>query len=378
MRQETAAVHVGVEKDQAYNSVITPIYASSTFRFDGVGRNKGYDYTRSGNPTRSALEENLAALEGGTFARATCTGMAAITATSFLLRQGDHVVAGHDIYGGTYRLFETVCPQLGLSFSFVDMRDLAAVQAAIRPETRMIWIETPSNPLLNVIDIEAVVALAREQGAITCCDNTFLSPYFQRPLDLGVDISLHSTTKYLNGHSDVVGGVLITKREDLAERIGYYVNALGLGNSPFDAWLVLRGVKTLGPRMEAHQRGAQAVARFLETHPRVRRVYYPGLESHPDHELAKRQQRGFGGMVSFDLDIESLDANTFFSRLRFFALAESLGGVESLVEQPWTMSHGSMSEEARLAAGISEGTVRLSIGIEHPDDLVEDLAQALA
>ncbi|GAB4257569.1 MAG: cystathionine gamma-synthase [Thermoleophilia bacterium] len=368
---------MGVAKDTAYNSVITPIYPSSTFAFDRVGENKGYDYTRSGNPTRTALEENLAALEGGTFARCTCTGMAAITVVLFLLRRGDHVVAGHDIYGGTYRLFETVFPQFGVEFSFVNMGDEAAVRAAVRAETRMLWIETPSNPLLNIVDIAAMVDIAGEHGLLTVADNTFLSPYFQRPLDLGVDIVLHSTTKYLNGHSDVVGGVVITKRDDLAERLGYLVNALGLANSPFDAWLVLRGVKTLGPRMEAHQRGAAALARFLAGHPKVMRVYYPGLEDHPGHELAKRQQTGFGGMLSFDLDVDALEPDVFFERLRFFSLAESLGGVESLIEQPWTMSHAAMSEAARRAAGISPGTMRVSVGIEHPDDLVEDMEQAL-
>src|SRR5680860_335900 len=317
MRRDTSAVHTGVAKDATYNSVTTPIYPSSTFMFDRVGLHRGYDYTRSGNPTRSALEENLAALEGGTFARATCTGMAAVTSALLLLSQGDHVVAGHDIYGGTYRLFETVLPRFGLTFTFVDVRDEAAVRSAIRPETRMLWIETPSNPLLNIVDIAAMVAIAQEHHLVTVADNTFLSPYFQRPLDLGVDVVLHSTTKYLNGHSDVVGGVVITSREDLGEQLSYLVNAIGLANSPFDAWLVLRGVKTLGPRMRAHEAGAGAVARFLQEHPRSLRTYYPGLEDHPGHELAKRQQTGFGGMVSFDLDMRALDPDSFFSRLRF-------------------------------------------------------------
>jgi cystathionine gamma-synthase len=376
MKPETAAVHVGVDKDRTFNSVTTPIYPSSTFRFDSVGEHRGYDYTRSGNPTRTALEESLAALEGGTFARATSTGMAAVTAALFLLEQGDHVIAGHDIYGGTYRLFDTIFVRFGVDFTFVDMRDEQAVRAALRPQTRMVWIETPSNPLLNVVDIALMAAIAHGHGALAVCDNTFLSPYFQRPLDLGVGLVIHSTTKYLNGHSDVVGGAVITADENLTAQLSEIVNSLGLANSPFDAWLVLRGIKTLGPRMEAHQRAAFAVARFLEGHPRVARVYYPGLESHPDHELAKRQQKGFGGMVSLDLD-PSVDADLFFSRLRYFQLAESLGGVESLAEQPWTMSHAAISEESRRAAGISPETVRLSVGIEHPDDLVEDLARAL-
>ncbi len=377
MRKDTAAVHVGVAQDTAFNSVTTPIYPSSTFAFDRVGETRGYDYTRSGNPTRTALEQNLAALEGGTFARATCTGMAAVSTALFLLSAGDHVIAGNDIYGGSYRLFESVMPRFGLTFSFVDMRDETEVRAAIRSETRMLWIETPSNPLLNVVDIAAMVAIAREHGLITVADNTFLSPYFQRPLDLGVDLVLHSTTKYLNGHSDVVGGVLITSRDDIGQEISHLVNSMGLANSPFDAWLVLRGVKTLGPRMRAHERNAAAVARFLKGHPKSLRTYYPGLADHPDHELAKRQQTGFGGMVSFDLDVDAINPDEFFSRLRVFILAESLGGVESLVEQPWTMSHAGMSEEARRAAGISPGTMRLSVGIEDPEDLLHDLAGAL-
>ncbi len=377
MRRETSAVHTGVDKDAHYRSVTTPIYPSSTFRFEEVGRIPEYDYTRSGNPTRAALEENLAALEGGSWARATATGMAAVTAVPLMLEQGAHIIAGHDIYGGTYRLFDSLLPRFGVSFSFVDMRNLDQVRAAIRPETQLIWIETPSNPLLNIVDIAAVAELAREAGLLTAADNTFLSPYFQRPLELGVDIVVHSTTKYLNGHSDVVGGAVITGREDLAERLGFVVNTAGLAGSPFDAWLVLRGVKTLGPRMEAHERNAAAVAAFLRQHPKVARVYYPGFADHPDHELARRQQSGFGGMVSLDLDTDRIEPTDFFGRLRYFALAESLGGVESLAEQPWTMSHASMPERARREAGISEGTVRLSVGIEHPDDLLEDLGQAL-
>jgi len=377
VRRETKAVHTGVAKDQTFNSVTTPIYPSSTFRFDEVGVHRGYDYTRSGNPTRSALEENLAALEGGTFARATCTGMAAVLTALLLLRQGDHLVTGNDIYGGTYRLLESYIPRLGIETTFVDMRDLDAVRAALRPSTRMLWIETPSNPLLNIVDIEGLVAVGRERGLLTVADNTFLSPYFQRPLDMGVDVVVHSTTKYLNGHSDVVGGVIICRRDDLGEELSGIVNAYGLGQSPFDAWLVLRGVKTLGPRMEAHERNALAVARFLDAHPRALRTYYPGLPAHPGHELAGRQQTGFGGMVSFDLEADQAGINDFLTRLQLFTLAESLGGVESLVEQPWTMSHAAMSEESRREAGISPGTIRLSVGIEDPEDLVDDLLQAL-
>ena len=377
MERDTSAIHTGVAKDGTYNSVITPIYPTSTFRFDGIDAHQGYDYTRSGNPTRTALEENLAALEGATRAWALCSGMAAVTAALLLLRQGDHLVAGRDIYGGTYRLLESVAPDMGIACSFVDTRDVGEIEAAVRRQTRMLWIETPSNPLLNLTDIEAVVALARAKGLLTVADNTFLSPYFQRPLDLGVDVVLHSTTKYLNGHSDVVGGVVMTSRDDLGDRLGLLVNTLGLGQAPFDAWLVLRGVKTLGARMRAHEQNAQVVARFLAGNPGVTRVYYPGLQDHPGHRLARRQQTGFGGVVSFDLDTGRLDPAAFFSRLRLFALAESLGGVGSLAEQPWTMSHAPLSEEARLAAGISRGTVRLSVGIEDSKDLVDDLRAAL-
>ena len=375
---QTLAVHAGVYKDTTFNSVTTPIYPSSTFAFERLGVTKGFDYTRSGNPTRAALEENLAALEGGTKAWATCTGMAAGTTLLFLLRQGDHLITGHDIYAGTIRLLSQVAPQMGVDVSFVRMRDPDEVRRAIRPATRAVLIESPSNPLLNLVDIAAVTRIARDHGLFSIVDNTFMSPYFQRPFDLGADIIWHSTTKYLNGHSDVVGGAIVVREERFAERIGFLVNALGTACSPFDAWLVLRGIKTLGYRMEAHQRNALAVARWLEGQPAVGRVYYPGLESHPDHGLARRQMLGFGGMVSFDLDLDRVPLERFFSRLRLFCLAESLGGIESLVEHPWTMSHSSIPEETRRAGGISPATIRLSVGIEHPDDLIADLSRGLA
>jgi O-succinylhomoserine (thiol)-lyase len=377
MKFETRAVHVGVNKDAAYNSCITPIYPSSTFYWDDLETNRGFDYTRSGNPTRKALEENIAALEGGIDCKATCTGMAAITTALHLFEPGDHIIAGHDIYGGTYRLFADVFTGLGYRFSFVNMGDPANVKAALTDQTKGIWIETPSNPLLNLVDIEAITAIAKEAGCLTIADNTFLSPYLQRPFEYGVDVVMHSTTKYLNGHSDVVGGCVVTRHEKQQERIAYIVNALGLGCSPFDAWLVLRGVKTLGPRMEAHQRGAMALARMLDEHAAVEHVYYPGLESHPQHELAKRQQSGFGAMLSFDIQGGRPKAEKFFKKVTLFALAESLGGVESLVEYPETMSHASMTAAARREAGISEKTIRVSVGIEHPDDLVADMRQAL-
>jgi O-succinylhomoserine (thiol)-lyase len=376
MHFQTRCVHTGVAKDASFNSVITPIYPSSTFYWEDLSKTKGYDYTRSGNPTRRALEENLTALEGGLDCRATCTGMAAITAVLHLFRPGDHIIAGHDIYGGTYRLFDAVFSQYGLKFSFVRMGDLNNVRKAVTPETKCIWIETPSNPLLNLVDMEGLARIAREAGAITIADNTFMSPYFQRPFEFGVDIVLHSMTKYLNGHSDVVAGCVITKTQEHAEKISYVSNALGLGCSPFDAWLVLRGVKTLGPRMEAHQRGAMALAQFLSEQPEVARVYYPGLSDHPQHALAKKQMTGFGGMLSFDVKGGRPVAERVMMKTKLFSMAESLGGVESLIEYPETMSHASISVEARREAGITENTLRVSVGIEHPDDLIADMRQA--
>lgn len=377
MQFQTRCVHTGVDKDPAYNSVITPIYPTSTFYWDDLQSHRGFDYTRSGNPTRSALEENLASLEGGTQCRATSTGMSAIAAIMHLFGPGDHIIAGHDIYGGTFRLFHDVYAARGLQFSFVDMGELDNIRDELQPNTKAIWIETPSNPLLRVVDIAGIVEVASEAGAITVADNTFLSPYLQRPLELGVDIVMHSTTKYLNGHSDVVGGCIITRDDEHSEQISYMVNALGVACSPFDAWLVLRGLKTLGPRMEAHQRGAMAVAELLAAHPRVETVYYPGLPTHPQHALAKKQQDGFGAMLSFDVRGDRSDVERIVAGLELFYLAESLGGVESLVSYPETMSHASMNLQARRNAGISERTIRVSIGIEDPADLVADMQQAL-
>ena len=303
--------------------------------------------------------------------------MATFTTLAFLFKTGDHIITGNDIYSGTMRFLNTVLTPMGVTTSFVNMRDADAVRKAIRPSTKAVLIETPSNPLLNIVDIAAVMAIAREHGLLSIADNTFMSPYFQRPFDFGVDIIVHSTTKYLNGHSDVVGGAIIVREAKLAERVAFLVNACGTACSPFDAWLVLRGVKTLSYRMEAHQRNALAVARFLNEHPHVKKVYYPGLETHPGHVLAKKQMKGFGGMVSFDADLERVKLDVFVKRLKLFSLAESLGGVESLVEQPWSMSHSSISEQDRIAGGISPATVRLSLGIEHPDDLIADLRSGL-
>ena len=377
MKIRTSSVHTGVYKDKSYNSVTTPIYLTSTFYFDALGKNKGYDYTRSGNPTRTALEENIAALEGGIGCSATATGMAAITAVLFLLQTGDHVVTGDDIYGGSYRLFAKVMTKMGISFSFINMRDLSAVKAAIRFNTKMIWIETPSNPLLNIIDLDGVIGLARKKKILTVVDNTFLSPYFQKPFAFGADIIVHSTTKYLNGHSDVVGGAIVYRTKELEEKTRFLVNALGVSESPFDSWLVLRGVKTLAQRMETHQENALAVAQFLEGHKHVKKVYYPGLKSHPQQALIKKQMKGFGGMLAFELDTKKVNLNKFLKNLKYFSLAESLGGVESLIESPWLMSHASMGETALKASGITKETVRVSIGIEDKSDLINDLAAAL-
>jgi O-succinylhomoserine (thiol)-lyase len=373
----TKSVHTGVYKDGTFNSVTTPIYPTSTFYFDALGKNKGYDYTRSGNPTRKALEENIADLEGGVGASATATGMAAITAVLFLLNSGDHVVTGDDIYGGTYRLFDKVMTKMGITFSFVNMRDLKAVQKAITSKTKMIWIETPSNPLLNIIDLDANIKLAKKHKLISVVDNTFLSPYFQRPFDFGADIIVHSTTKYLNGHSDVVGGAIVYREKALEEKVRYFVNALGVSEAPFDAWLVLRGIKTLAYRMEAHQRNALRVAEYLEAHKYVKKVYYPGLKSHPQRELIKKQMKGYGGMLAFELDTKKVSPDKLFSKLKYFSLAESLGGVESLIEHPWSMSHASMGEAGLKKSGITKETIRVSLGIEDAEDLIADFDQAL-
>lgn len=373
----TKSVHTGVNKDSSFNSVITPIYPTSTFYFEAIGKNKGFDYTRSGNPTRQALEQNIAAIEGGVGCSVTATGMAAITAVMFYLKPGDHIVTGDDIYGGTYRLFNAVLRPMGFDFSFINMRDHKAVKEAIGPKTKMIWIETPSNPLLNIVDIEAITKLGKSKNCLTVVDNTFLSPYFQSPLEFGVDIVVHSTTKYINGHSDVVGGAIIYANKQVEERGRYLVNALGVSEAPFDAWLVLRGVKTLTYRMQAHQDNALKVAQFLEGHKNVKKVYYPGLKSHPQQALIKKQMKGFGGMLSFELNTKKVDLNAFYKKLKYFALAESLGGVESLIESPWFMSHTSMGEAGLKASGITPETVRVSVGIEAAEDLIEDLGQAL-
>ncbi len=371
-------VHGGVYKDEIYNSVVTPIYPSSTFYFEGPGQTSGYDYTRTRNPTRVALEENLAGLEGGAGCTATSTGMSAISSVLHLLPENAHIVAGNEIYGGTFRLFNQVMPKRAMQVTQVDMGDLDAVRSAIRPETRAIWIETPSNPLLNLTDIVAITEIARAHDLLTVADNTFLTPYLQRPISLGVDLVVHSTTKYLNGHSDVVGGAIVAATAELAEEVAAICNALGTTCSPYDAWLVLRGVKTLSVRMKAHEENGLALAQFLDQHPLVEKVYYPGLPSHPHHALACRQQSGFGGMLSFDIKGGEVAAQKLIAALKIYSFAESLGGVESLIEHPATMSHAAMTPEGLAAAGIGPGTIRLSAGIEAPADLIADLTQGFS
>jgi len=380
-RLGTRCVHAGVQPDPAYGAVMPPIYQTSTFAFRDVCTNAGFDYTRSGNPTRAALEEALALLEGGSGATCTSTGMSAVTLVLNLLPRGSHLLCTVDCYGGTFRVMEHARTASGLEVSYVDLSDLAAVEAALRPDTRLVWIETPSNPLLRLTDIRAVAALAAAGGALTVVDNTFLSPVLQRPFEHGADLVVHSTTKYLNGHSDVVGGAVVAApgRTALVQRIQSMANLLGISQSPHDAFLVLRGLKTLLLRMRAHEVGAAAVAAFLAAHPAVARVHYPGLADHPQRELVLRQQDGFGGMVSFELrDGHRARVDHVLRALRWFTLAESLGGVESLVAHPASMTHASMTPAARQRAGITDGILRLSIGVEAPEDLIGDLEQALA
>lgn len=376
MKFSTRAIHVGQEADPATGATIVPIYQTSTYTQDAVGEHKGFDYSRTINPTRLALEKQLASLEGGAHGYAFASGMAATAAVLNLLSAGDHAVVTDDLYGGTYRLFTRVLERYGLEFTYVDMSDADAVRAAIRPNTKLFWIETPTNPLLKLIDIAAIASM-RTRGQIVAVDNTFATPYFQQPLALGADVVVHSTTKYIGGHSDVVGGVAIANDDAIADVIKFHQNAVGGVPGPHDAWLTMRGAKTLALRMQAHARNAQAVAEFLEAHSEVDRVYYPGLPSHPQHALAKRQMSGFGGMVSFVLKGPPSRGLDFAHRLRYFSLAESLGGVESLICHPARMTHGSIPKEDRERRGVTDGLLRLSVGIEDIEDLLDDLRSAL-
>jgi cystathionine gamma-lyase/cystathionine beta-lyase/cystathionine gamma-lyase/homocysteine desulfhydrase len=373
----TDAIHVGQEPDPATGAIIVPIYQTSTFVQEELGKHKGYEYARTANPTRAALERNLAALEHGRFGLAFASGMAAINAVMTLFKAGDHIVAGHNLYGGTFRLFERVLRDSGLSFSYANTCRLEEVERSFTPTTRMLYIETPTNPVMEITDIAAAAKLAHEHKVLLAVDNTFMSPYFQRPLELGADIVIHSTTKYLNGHSDGVGGAVILNDADLAARLKFIQNAAGAILGPFDSWLVLRGVKTLAVRMERHNSNGLAVARHLAGHPKVKKVHYPGLPSHPQHELAKKQMTGFGGMLAFETG--SLEnARTVLKSVRLCSLAESLGGVETLISHPATMTHASVPPEERQRLGITDGLVRISVGIEDVEDLLADLDQALA
>lgn len=379
----TRVIHGGQAPEPATGAVMPPIFATSTFRQESPGVHKGLDYGRSHNPTRWALERCVADIESGGAAFAFASGLAAIAAVLELLPAGSHIVAGDDMYGGTYRLFERVRRQsAGHVFSYVDLADPGALAAALRPETRMVWVETPTNPMLKLADLGAIAALCGARGILSVCDNTFASPIVQRPLECGFDIVVHSTTKYMNGHSDVIGGVAVVggeaRHQELGEQLGFIQNAVGAIQGPFDSFLVLRGIKTLALRVERSSANALALARWLEQQPKVRKVHYPGLESHPQHALALRQMHGFGGIVSIDLATDLAGARRFLERCEVFTLAESLGGVESLIEHPALMTHASIPAERRTELGIGDGLIRLSVGIEHLEDQREDLRRALA
>lgn len=373
---DSLAIHAGQAPDPTNGAIMTPIYLTSTYVQSGPGEHKGFEYSRTHNPTRNALEACIAALEGAKHGMAYASGLAATDNLMHLLDAGDHVVVGDDVYGGTFRIFDKVWKRSGLTFSFVDLSDPKAFEAAIRPNTKMLWLETPTNPMLKLFDIEQLCATARVRGITSVVDNTFMSPYFQKPLSLGADVVTHSMTKFINGHSDVVGGFTATSRDDLHERLRFLQNAVGAVLGAMDSFLVLRGVKTLHVRMERHQENAAKIVDFLSQHPLVERVTWPGMETHPQHELATRQMSGFGGMVTFVMKGGLERARTFLRTTRLFACAESLGGVESLIEHPAIMTHASVPAETRQKLGIHDGFIRLSVGIESAQDLVDDLAQA--
>ena len=375
-RFDTVCIHAGQVPDPSTGAIITPIYQTSTYVQDALGVHKGYEYGRTHNPTRAALEGNVAAIESGREGFAFASGLAATRAVMTLLQAGDHVVVTDNTYGGTYRLFEQVLRKGSLDFSYVDTSDLEALEAAFQPNTRMLFMESPTNPVLRVTDLAAASALARARGVAVVVDNTFASPYVQRPLELGADMVLHSTTKFLNGHSDSVGGIVVATREDHIEWLRFVQNAEGAILGPMDAWLVLRGTKTLPLRMERHNLNAQRIAEYLEAHPKVELVHYPGLTSHPQHALAARQMKGFGGIIAFRMGTLER-ARSVLNHVRLMALAESLGGVETLISHPASMTHGSVPSERRMALGVTDDLVRVSVGVEDVEDLVEDLAQAL-
>jgi len=375
-RLGTRAVHAGQVPEPLSGAVMTPIYQTSTYIQEGIGKHKGYEYARTDNPTRQALERNVAALEGATHGFAYGSGLAALDVLLKMLKSGDHVVCGENLYGGSHRLMERIYARFGLQFSFVDSRDIRNIEAALRPETRMIYCETPTNPMMQLTDLRAVGDLTQAHGYLFAVDNTFATPIFQRPLEFGADVVLHSTTKYLNGHSDMVGGLLLTRRDDLAEQFGFIQNAAGAVPGPMDCFLALRGTKTLPLRMRQHDANGRVVAQWLADRKDVQRVYYPGLPSHPQHELAKKQMSGFGGMISFDVG-DAARARRIAERTRIFALAESLGGVESLMGHPASMTHASVPQAMRDSMGLTDSLLRLSCGIEDVEDLIADLDRAL-
>ena len=373
----TRAIHVGQEPDPLTGAVTVPIYPTSTYVQQGIGEHKGYEYSRVSNPTRTRLEENLAALEGGRAARVFASGMAAINAVTTLLKSGDHVICGNDLYGGVPRLFNQVWADFGLEFSYVDTSEAGQVERSMRKNTRMVYVETPTNPLMRLSDIRAIAAICRRRKTELIVDNTFMSPYFQQPLALGADMVVHSTTKFLNGHSDGLGGVVVCSKPEQAEKLAFMQKAAGAILSPFECWLVLRGVKTLAARMEQHDRSGRIVARFLAEHKRVKNVFYPGLPDHPQYELAKQQMSGFGSMITFETGSLN-NAKKMLKKVRVCSLGESLGGVETLISHPATMTHAALGEKGRKAIGITDGMVRISVGIEDVEDIVDDLDRALA
>ncbi len=373
----TRAIHAGQEPDPLTGAVNVPIYLSSTYVQQGIGEHKGYEYSRVSNPTRTRLEENLASLENGVAAKVFASGMAAINAVASLLKSGDHVVCGNDLYGGTPRLFNQVLSQYGLEFTYIDTTNTENVGRAIRKNTRMVYVETPTNPLMRLSDLEAISKTCRRKKVELVVDNTFMSPYFQQPLALGADMVIHSTTKFLNGHSDGLGGVVVCSRPERAAQLAFLQKAAGAILSPFECWLLLRGVKTLAARMEIHDRNGRVVADFLAQHRKVKKVFYPGLSEHPQHELAKRQMSGFGSMITFETG-SFKNANKMLKKLRVCSLAESLGGAETLISHPATMTHAALGEKGRKAIGITDGMVRISVGIENVEDILEDLGDGLA
>jgi cystathionine beta-lyase len=378
MKFATKAIHAGVHPDPATGAIMTPIYQTSTYVQEGVGNHKGYEYSRTLNPTRHALEKNIAAIENGKHGACFGSGLAAIDCVIKMLNPGDEIISTNDLYGGSYRIFNTIFAKYGLIFHFVDMQNPAAVEALVNENTKLIWVETPTNPMMNIIDIEAMAQISKRAGALLCVDNTFATPYLQNPLDLGADMVMHSVTKYLGGHSDVVMGALVCNDDALATEMYRIQNSSGAVTAPMDSFLVLRGIKTLHLRMQRHCENGEKIARYLQTHPKVDKVYWPGFETHPNHDVAKKQMRGFGGMISFTLkDNQLQDALDLVKKVKIFALAESLGGVESLIGHPATMTHASIPKEVREQSGVVDSLIRLSVGVEDAEDLIADLESAL-